>query len=87
MSKRQIIILLGVLIIILPFLGLPDSWKTILFILIGLLLILLAYTVKVKAPEIPKENVPFVEHKENESVKEISGRESASGVSFTDIKN
>lgn len=40
MSKHTIIITLSILIIIIPFLGLPSFWKTLLIILSGLGIIL-----------------------------------------------
>ncbi len=45
MSKRQIIIILGALIIIIAlFSGLPTAWNTTLYVLIGLMIITVAYT-------------------------------------------
>jgi len=43
MGKAKTIFLLGLLVIILPFLGLPSSWKTVASVIIGLSLISLAY--------------------------------------------
>lgn len=43
MSSRQIIIILGVLVILLPFLGFNSNWDKIINILIGLLIIILSY--------------------------------------------
>lgn len=37
-TKEKIIICLGVWVIILPFLGFPESWKTVLFALTGIVL-------------------------------------------------
>ncbi|HXK35281.1 MAG TPA: hypothetical protein VJ103_02155 [Candidatus Paceibacterota bacterium] len=46
MGKVKIVLFLGVLNILVPFLGLPSAWKTALFILIGLSLIALAYSLR-----------------------------------------
>jgi len=44
MSQRQIIVLIGIAIIILPVLGFPMVWKQIFFALIGLGLIYVAFS-------------------------------------------
>lgn len=46
MSKHRILVLTGLWIMILPFLGFPRGFKNTLFIITGLILILLAYTIK-----------------------------------------
>jgi len=43
--------LLGLLVIILPFLGLPNSYKTVLFVILGLLIILFSLA-EIGTPEI-----------------------------------
>ncbi|MDP3958189.1 MAG: hypothetical protein Q8Q36_01850 [bacterium] len=35
MSKRKLILWLGVLVALLPFLGLPASWKTVIYLVAG----------------------------------------------------
>ncbi len=37
-TKEKIVICLGVWIIVLPFLGFPESWKSVLFVLTGIVL-------------------------------------------------
>lgn len=81
MSSRQVIIILGVLIILLPFLGFNSTWDMVISILTGLLIIILSYRLspikknKTKQDEGDKTEVtksqtqndlPFVENK-NES--------------------
>jgi hypothetical protein len=44
MTYTQIIALTGLMLIIVPFIGVPIVWKYIIIILIGLFLIVLAYT-------------------------------------------
>lgn len=76
MSKRQFIMLLGALIIILPFLGFPSSWDTAIMVLIGVLIIILAYNIKPLIIDNSKNdikrvysegkletNLPFVDHR------------------------
>lgn len=46
MSKRQILGVIGVWVIILPFLGLPSSWKSILLVLTGIGICSLAYSTR-----------------------------------------
>ena len=43
MNYRNIIIALGFLVIVLPFLGVPRSWKETAFVFVGLAVIALAY--------------------------------------------
>mgnify|MGYP001560265761 FL=1 len=38
MSKRKTILWLGILVALLPFLGLPSSWKTAIFFVSGILI-------------------------------------------------
>lgn len=81
MSSRQVIIILGILIILLPFLGFNSNWDMVISILTGLLIIILSYRLspikksKTKQDEGDKTEVtksqtqndlPFVENK-NES--------------------
>ena len=63
MSKRQIIILLGVLIIIIAlFSGLPTLWNTIVYVVIGVLIVAVAYTIRPTSQKVVHENsVPFVD--------------------------
>ncbi len=41
MSKEALVILLGAIVALLPFLGLPGSWRTTLLCVCGLVLVLL----------------------------------------------
>ena len=57
MSKRQIIIVLGALIIFVAlFSGLPNFWNKSLYILISLAIIAVAYTTKAGATKDIKTN-------------------------------
>jgi predicted membrane channel-forming protein YqfA (hemolysin III family) len=42
MSKRDLISLFGTMVILLPFLGLPNSISTPIFVILGLLIIFIA---------------------------------------------
>jgi hypothetical protein len=71
MSKRQILILLGVWFGVFLFLGLPESWHTTIAALSGLLLIVVAYSLKsepVNMSASDNSNVPYVEHKADEPI-------------------
>jgi len=62
MSKRQIIIILGALIIIIAlFSGLPSVWNTTLYVIIGLLIIAVAYATTRPSPLMQKKSVPYVD--------------------------
>lgn len=43
MSPRQIIVLVGIVIMVLPFLGFPILWKQIMFLVIGLGIVVSAF--------------------------------------------
>ncbi len=43
MRKEKALFFIGLFILILPFLGFPNSWKTVLFVIIGTIIIYLAY--------------------------------------------
>jgi len=70
MSKRQIIILLGVWIAILLFLGFPQGWQKILAVATGLYLIIIAYSLRLEAPKTTDIRAPFVDHKATEQITE-----------------
>lgn len=46
MSKNTAIIILGFLVAITPFLGLPGSWKTGIFVLTGFIIVCIAFLQK-----------------------------------------
>lgn len=39
MSKEMTVIVLGVLVVVTPYLGIPGSWKTVILAVVGLLLV------------------------------------------------
>ncbi len=45
MSQRQIIILIGVIIMVLPFLGFPIFWKQMMLLVIGLFIVASAFRI------------------------------------------
>lgn len=66
MSKEMTLIVLGLFVAILPFLGIFTSWKTPLFVLAGLGVMLLGFLLRGEvimqsAPRERTENHPFVE--------------------------
>jgi Ca2+/Na+ antiporter len=63
MSKRQILILLGVWVMILFYTGFPDFWKWILAIITGLYIIFISYSLKSEVRKEADEALPFIEHK------------------------
>ena len=71
MSKRQLLILLGIWTAIFPFLGFPSSWDNVLAVLTGLLIIAMTYGMRTagnknvsgEANIARKAEVTFVEHK------------------------
>lgn len=45
MAKNNLIIIFGIIIALLPFLGFPQKIKTVLFVLVGLLISFIAYRI------------------------------------------
>jgi len=43
MSKETILVIVGVLIVLSPFLGLPQSWLSLMLPILGLVVIVVAY--------------------------------------------
>lgn len=46
MSKEMSVILLGVAVVVVPYLGIPASWRTLLLILVGLTLIVIGFLLR-----------------------------------------
>lgn len=76
MSKRQILGIIGIWVIILPFLGFPSGWKTVLLVLTGIGICALAYSTRRSISKNPLNNDTdsgissgnqqvFVENREN----------------------
>lgn len=43
MRKEKGLFFVGFFILVLPFLGFPNSWKTVMFVIVGIIIIYLAY--------------------------------------------
>lgn len=50
MTLDSLIMLCGVLVAILPFLGFPNSWDTVFFVILGVVMISLGIVVRRRAP-------------------------------------
>ena len=55
MSKTKILFIVGVFIVVLPYLGFPYLWKNVLFAACGLGIAFIAYTLNKEAK---RENIP-----------------------------
>jgi hypothetical protein len=63
MSKRQVLMLIGVIVVIVPFLGFPSSWQRFFEIVCGILVIGIAYSMAPKIKPVDSADLPFSEHK------------------------
>lgn len=64
MSQRQVLMVFGVWLAVLPFLGFPSDWKPVLACLSGLLVVFLAYRLKpVNATKDDPSAMSYAEHK------------------------
>lgn len=61
MSKRQVLMLLGILIMILFFLGFPEYVREIIAIVAGLLIVFIAYRLKPEGSSKPSGAPSYVE--------------------------
>jgi hypothetical protein len=55
--------MLGVWVIILPFLGFPGFWQTMLMLASGLIIVGIAYSMRPSGKPVASSNIPYVEHK------------------------
>ncbi len=63
--------LFGLLVAVLPFLGFPSNWNEIFYVVIGLLVVVVAYRLAPKPKADSKTNLqslPFTEHQNNSSL-------------------
>lgn len=68
MTLDSVIMLVGAIIALLPFLGFPQRWDTVLFFLLGVVVIALGIAVrrggsKLARPQPPKRTAAYVESK------------------------
>lgn len=49
MRKERTLFIIGIWIGVLPFLGFPNNWRSVLFIITGIMLIYLAYLFRLEA--------------------------------------
>jgi hypothetical protein len=93
MSKRQILILIGTWIIILPFLGFPEWLKTSFFAITGIYLTIIGYTIKLSSNRLNGSNrsnqgeVPFVEHKNTDHSQISDNTQSQSDITNSSFLN
>jgi asparagine N-glycosylation enzyme membrane subunit Stt3 len=75
MSKELVIILLGILVALMPYLGFPGSWKTVFSIVIGIVIAGVAFIVRQE--RLWKERETPSEHRADTFV-ENGGRQAGS---------
>lgn len=63
MSKRQVLMVLGVWVAVLLFLGFPSSWDKLIAVVSGLLVLFVAYRLNPDAKPRSADPMPYVEHK------------------------
>ncbi len=63
MSKRQFLIILGVWVMVFLFLGFPPEWDKIFGLVVGVLIIIIAFKFKPPAKPVASERVTYTEHK------------------------
>lgn len=72
MRKEKTLFLFGIWVMILPFLGFPNSWRKTLFFITGLALIYLAYQfyleTKIRLSKTVKQDKNFVDNVEERKI-------------------
>ncbi|MBU6427141.1 hypothetical protein KGQ27_02780 [Patescibacteria group bacterium] len=73
MSKRQWLIIFGVIVVALPFLGFPLNWNAAFSVALGLLIIIVAYRIAptTEAMATNSEDLPYAEHHSDIATKTI----------------
>ena len=46
MSRESIVFILGILVVIVPYLGVPEQWKLYFFVAAGVLLMVIGYSLR-----------------------------------------
>lgn len=49
MKRESLVFFLGMVIVLVPFLGVPSAWKRIVYIMLGLILVLVGYQLRRRA--------------------------------------
>ena len=49
MRKERTLLIVGIWVAILPFLGFPNTWRSVLFVITGIMLVYLAYLFRLEA--------------------------------------
>ena len=66
MSKRQVIMLLSVIIAVIQFLGFPTAWDKFFTFVAGILILGIAYRMAPKVKTLDAQSLPYIEHKREE---------------------
>ena len=75
--------LFGVWVAIFLFLGLPDSWHSILAIITGVCIIITAYSLRAEGVDTKSSHIPYVEHKADHTAAQKN--ESTDGPVMTEV--
>ena len=67
MSKRQVIMLVSVIVAIIQFLGFPSAWDKFFTLVGGILILGIAYRMGPKVKPAQKQSLPYIEHKREDA--------------------
>lgn len=69
MRKERTLLILGIWVAVLPYLGFPSNWRDILFVITGVALVYLAYLfyleVKVRIAKVDTRSKTFLDNTDN----------------------
>ncbi|MEK7609662.1 MAG: hypothetical protein AAB470_00885 [Patescibacteria group bacterium] len=68
MSKRQVLIIIGIAIMAFLYVGFPLALDKILALVFGAIILIIAFRLKPPARQNSLSQVPYVEHKNNSSM-------------------
>ena len=63
MSKRQLLVILGIWVMAFLFLGFPSAWDKVFALLSGLIILVVAFKTERRQRPSSAANIPYVEHK------------------------
>jgi len=63
MSKRQILVIIGIWVMAILFLGFPSSWDKVLALVTGFIIICIAYSIRSEKRSASSSQVPYAEHR------------------------
>jgi len=74
MSKKQWLIILGILVIAVSYFGLPSNIDTVLYVILGLIIFTISFSLdsNTDLDKLEKTSLPFIEHRSDTNQQNLS---------------